>query len=277
MPSTPEAASEGGVGRAGRIPRAAEPPAAARADLIDGLVRGLAVIRAFSDQMPRHTPSTLAARLGFSRAAARRFLVTLRHAGYAAGDGREFWLTPKVLALGQTYLAADRLIRTVQPSLDQLSHRLGESTTFGVLDGDEVVYVCKAQAARLLSTSIGIGTRLPVQCAAAGWAILSTLEPSTFDAWLADHPLKRYTAQTVTGTRAFRTAIRRAAAQGFVLLENQYEIGLRGISVPLRSSRGEVVGAISVSSTLASASTAAAQTKCVPALKATAAELRSRL
>src|SRR5688500_10351032 len=100
MPSTPEAASEGGVDRAGRIPRAAELPAAARADLIDGLVRGLAVIRAFSDQMPRHTPSTLAARLGFSRAAARRFLVTLRHAGYAAGDGREFWLTPKVLALG---------------------------------------------------------------------------------------------------------------------------------------------------------------------------------
>jgi IclR family pca regulon transcriptional regulator len=227
--------------------------------------------------MPRHTPSTLAAHLGFSRAAARRFLLTLRHAGYAAGDGREFWLTPKVLGLGQTYLGADRLIRTVQPSLDRLSHQLGESTTFGVLDGDEIVYLGKAQAARLLSTSIGIGTRLPVQCAAAGWAILSTLELSTFDAWLADHPLKRYTAHTVTGARAFRTAIRRAAARGFVLLENQYEIGLRGISVPLHSSRGEVVGAISVSSTLASASTTAAQAKCVPALKATAAELRSRL
>lgn len=252
-------------------------PTAAKADLIEGLVRGLAVIRAFSDRLPRHTPSTLAAHLGFSRAAARRFLVTLRHAGYAAGDGRHFWLTPKVLALGQTYLGADRLIRTVQPSLEQLSHRLGESTNFGVLDGDEVVYLCKGQAARLLSTSIGIGTRLPVQCAAAGWAILSTLDPSTFNAWLADHPLKRYTTQTVTGVRAFRGAIRRAAAQGFVLLENQYEIGLRGISVPLRSSRGEVVGAISVSSTLASTSTVAAQARWVPALKATADELRSRL
>ena len=149
----------------------------ARADLIDGLVRGLAVIRAFSDRRPRHTPSTLAAQLGFSRAAARRFLVTLCHVGYAASDGREFWLTPKVLGLGQTYLTADRLVRTVQPSLDDLSRRLRESTTFGVLDGDDVVYLGKAQAARLLSTSIGIGTRLPVQCAAAGWAILSTFEP----------------------------------------------------------------------------------------------------
>jgi IclR family pca regulon transcriptional regulator len=102
--------------------------------------------------------------------------------GYAASDGREFWLTPKVLALGQTYLTADRLVRTVQPSLDDLSRRLGESTTFGILDGDDVVYLVKAQAARLLSTSIGIGTRLPVQCSAAGWAILSTLEPAALAA-----------------------------------------------------------------------------------------------
>lgn len=245
--------------------------------MIDGLLRGLAVIRAFDDATPRHTPSTLARRLGFSRAAARRFLVTLQSAGYAAGDGREFWLTPKVLGLGQTYLVADGLARTVQPSLTALSHRLGESTNLGVLDGDDVVYLCKAQAARLLSTSIGVGTRLPVQCSAAGWAILSTLDRSALDEWVAGHPLHRYTAQTVTGLRAFRSAIRRAAEQGFVLLENQYEIGLRGISVPLRSSRGEVVGAISVSSILASSSRGAALARCVPALKATADLLRSRL
>lgn len=250
---------------------------AAKADIIEGLVRGLDVIRAFSDRMPRHTPSTLAAQLQFSRAAARRFLVTLCHVGYAASDGREFWLTPRVLGLGQTYLTADRLVRTVQPSLDDLSRRLGESTTFGILDGDDVVYLAKAQAARLLSTSIGIGTRLPIQCSAAGWAILSTLEPSALAAWLADHTLARYTAHTVTSARAFRAAIRRAATQGFVLLENQYEIGLRGVSVPLRSSAGEVVGAISVSSTIASATTAAARARCVPALKAAAEALRLRL
>ena len=250
---------------------------ATRADIIEGLVRGLDVIRAFSDRQPRHTASTLAAQLHWSRAAARRFLVTLCHVGYAASDGREFWLTPKVLALGQTYLTADRLVRTVQPSLDELSRRLGESTTFGILDGDDVVYLAKAQAARLLSTSIGIGTRLPVQCSAAGWAILSTLEPAARAAWLGDHPLKRYTAATVTSARAFRSAIRRAAAQGFVLLENQYEIGLRGISVPLRSAAGEVVGALSVSSTIASATTAAARARCVPALKAAAEALRARL
>jgi len=250
---------------------------ASKADIIEGLVRGLAVIRAFNDQMPRHTPSTLAGPLGFSRASARRFLITLRHAGYADSDGREFWLTPKVLGLGQTYLAADRLVRTVQPALDDLSRRVDESTNFGILDGDEVVYLCKAQAPRLLSTSIGAGTRLPVQCAAAGWAILSTFDRAAFEAWLAAHPLRRYTAHTVTGLRAFRTAIRQAAEDGFVLLENQYEIGLRGISVVVRSSRGDVVGAISVSSTLASASTTAARAKCVPALKAAAGVLSSRL
>ena len=249
----------------------------ARADLVDGLVRGLAVIRAFSDRVPCHTASTLAAHLGWSRAAARRFLLTLRHAGYAASDGREFWLTPKVLGLGQTYLRADRLVRTVQPKLDALSRRLGESTNLGIIDGNDVVYLCKAQSARLLSTSIGIGTRLPVQCSAAGWAMLSTWPRPALDAWLADHPLRRYTPHTVTGSRAFRAAIRRAAAQGFVLLENQYEVGLRGISVPLRPAHGEAVGAISVSSTLASATTAAALGKCVPALTACAEELRALL
>jgi IclR family pca regulon transcriptional regulator len=249
----------------------------ARADIIEGLVRGLAAIQAFSDRVPRHTPSTLAAQLGWSRASARRFLVTLRHAGYAASDGREFWLTPKVLGLGQTYLRADRLARTVQPSLDALSQWLGESTNLGVIDGDDVVYLCKAQSARLLSTSIGVGTRLPVQCSAAGWAILSTWAPEAFDAWLAAHPLKRYTEDTVTSSRAFRAAIRRAGVQGFVLLENQYEIGLRGISVPLRSSQDEVVGAVGVSSTLASATEAAALARCVPALKACAQELRALL
>jgi len=227
--------------------------------------------------VPRHTPSTLARRLGFSRASARRFLVTLRHAGYADGDGREFWLTPKVLGLGQTYLAVDRLVRTAQPVLDDLSRRLEESTTFGVLDGDDVVYLCKAQSPRLLSTSIGVGTRLPVQCAAAGWAILSTFPRPALETWIAAHPLRRYTAHTVTSLRAFRAAIRQAAGDGFVLLENQYEIGLRGISVVVRSSRGEVVGAISVSSTLASESASAARAKCVPALKATATSLSSRL
>jgi IclR family pca regulon transcriptional regulator len=248
-----------------------------KADIIEGLVRGLDVIRAFSDRRPRHTASTLAAEVGFSRAAARRFLVTLRHVGYAASDGPEFWLTPKVLGLGQTYLTADRLVRTVQPSLDDLARRLGESTTFGILDGDDVVYLGKAQAPRLLSTSIGVGTRLPVQCSAAGWAILSTLDSPGLQAWLAAHPLKRYTTHTLTSGRAFRAAIRQGAVQGFVLLENQYEIGLRGISVPLRSSAGHVVGAISVSSTIASVSTAAARARCVPALKAAAEALRARL
>jgi len=265
------------TGPRGRRLQRTGPATVAKADLIDGLVRGLAVLRAFSDQMPRHTPTTLARHLGMSRAAARRFLVTLQHVHYAASDGREFWLTPRVLGLGQTYLVADRLVRTVQPSLDELSRQLGESTTFGVIDGDDVVYLGKAQAARLLSTSIGIGTRLPVQCAAAGWAILSTFDRLALEAWLAAHPLKRYTAQTVTGRRAFRAAIRRAADAGFVLLENQYEIGLRGISVPLRSSGGDVVGAISVSSTLASATTAAARARCVPALRAAAEKLRARL
>jgi IclR family transcriptional regulator, pca regulon regulatory protein len=249
----------------------------ARADVIEGLVRGLAVIRAFSDRVPRHTPTTLARHLGWSRASARRFLVTLRHAGYAASDGREFWLTPKVLGLGETYLRADRLTRTVQPSLEELSRRLGESTTLGIIDGDDVVYLCKAQSTRLLSTSIGIGTRLPIQCSAAGWAIISTWSRPAIDAWLSAHPLKRYTSQTVTGVRAFRAALHRAALQGFVLLENQYEIGLRGLSVPLRTSGGDVVGAISVSSTLASSSATTAVAKCVPALTACAEELRSRL
>src|SRR5215470_14031281 len=107
---------------------------------------------------------------------------------------------------------------TLQASLEDLSRRLGESTTVGILEGDDVVYLAKAQAARLLTTSICIGTRLPVQCSAAGWAILSTLEPGALAAWLADHPLKRYTAHTVTSVRAFRAAVRRAATQGFVVL-----------------------------------------------------------
>ena len=248
-----------------------------RADMIDGLRKGLEVICAFDDTTPKLTQSELAQRLDLSRAAARRYLMTLSALGYMATDGKAFWLTPKVMRLGHSYLASARLPRTVMPVLQMLTNTIGESTNLAVLEDADAVYIGRVSAPKLLSTLIEPGTRLPAHTSAAGRLLLSYLPPEDLERWLARTPLGAFTPFTVTDKEALRRELTKVRKQGYCVTEGQFELGLRGVAVPLIDSTGAAVGAISASMAISSMTPAVSVRRCVPPLKAAAEQLRSRL
>ncbi len=248
-----------------------------KADMIDGLRKGLEVICAFDDSTPKLTQSELAQRLDLSRAAARRYLMTLTALGYMASDGRSFWLTPKVMRLGQSFLASSRLPQTVLPVLQKLTAELGESTNLSVIEGAEAVYLCRAIAPRLVSTSLEPGTRIPVYAATAGRLLLSFLPDAELDSTLASLKIERHCPTTETSIKALKKAIVAMRSQGYGVTENQFELGLRGISVPLIDETGRAVAAISVSMNTAAMTPAQAVKLCVPAMREAALGLRSLL
>ena len=242
----------------------------AKRDLIDGLIKGVDAITAFNDDTPRLTPSELAEKVAISRSAARRYLLTLLHIGLAGTDGRHFWLTPKVLNLGRSYLDSARLSRSIVPYLQRLTAQLQESTNYSVLEGDDVVYVSRVNSPRLLTPGFEPGTRLPAYTATAGRVLLAALPDPELEAYMERTRLVAYTHLTVLAKEQLYRELMTIRANGFGMTENQYEIGMRGVSVPLKDRRGGLVGALSVSMSIAGSSNAEALARCVPALQATA-------
>jgi IclR family pca regulon transcriptional regulator len=242
----------------------------AKRDVIEGLVKGLEVIRAFSDESVQLSASELSEKVGLTRSAARRYLLTLVHVGMAETDGRQFWLTPRVLSLGHSYLDSARLPRAIVPFLQRLTTQLQESTNYSVLEGDDVVYVSRVNAPRVLTAGFDPGTRLPAYTSTAGRVLLSALSEGELHAYLERVELVAYTHMTVTDKDELLRELLMIRENGFGVTENQYEVGLRGISVPIKSRRGELVGALSVSMSISSCSRAEATARCVPALQAAA-------
>lgn len=220
-------------------------PTIADRDLIVGLGKGLALIEAFDDAHPRLGASEAAARTGMTRTAARRFLLSLVHFGYAETDGRQYWLAPRILRLGQSFLDAARLPRQVQPFVQRASLQCGETVNFSVLDGHEVVYMVRSNAPRLVSIGYHVGARVPAHVVTPGIVILSTFADAALDAWLASHDFSSFTAFTITDPALLRAAIELARAQDYWITGQQLELGLVGIAVPLKDRRGECRGAVS--------------------------------
>lgn len=248
-----------------------------KADMIDGLRKGLEVICAFNDDTTRLTQSELAQRLDLSRSAARRYLMTLTALGYMATDGKAYWLTPKVMRLGHSYLASARLPRTVLPVLQQMTNVIGESTNLAVLEGADAVYISRASAAKLLVTMIEPGTRLPAHASAAGRILLAYLDDAALSQWLSKHRLIHYTTYTITELSTLKKELRKIRRQGFCLAENQYEIGIRGLAVPLVNSNNEVIAALGTSMATSALSPEETIKRLTPVLQAGAAQLRTQL
>lgn len=218
-----------------------------RRDLVGGLEKGLAVIEAFDQDKPRLSISEVAQRAGLTRAAARRYLLTLTHLGFMHHDGRQFALSPRVLRLGQSYMHSSRLPRVIQPELHKIAYALQEASSAGVLDHDDVISVAAASAGRLVSATLQPGTRVPAYCTANGRVLLAALPQADVDAWLARQRLRPLTPHTITGAERLRVEIARVRAQGHALVDQELELGLRTLSVPLRNFRGEVVAAMNLS------------------------------
>lgn len=242
-------------------------------DLIAGLEKGLQVIEAFDQERSRLTISEVAERTGLTRAAARRYLITLVHLGYARQHEKGFWLTPKVLRLGQSYLHSARLPRIVQPLLYRLALSLGEAASVGILDGDELVCVAAVSAGRVVSATLQPGTRVPAYCTANGRVMLASLPHQQVEAYLARLTIEPLTERTIVDKERLMLEIVRTRAQGHAMVDQEMELGLRTLAVPIRNFRGDTVAALNVGLHAARMPVEEIVERCLPALMKVQVEL----
>lgn len=242
-------------------------------DVMGGLMKGLKVIEAFSADRPRLSISEAAEIAGLDRATTRRCLLTLSEMGYAAYDGKFFTLTPRVLRLGTGCLAAMPLPRIVQPVIDRLSQEIGESTSVSILDGTEIVYVARAAQRRVMSIALMPGSRLPAYCTSMGRVLLAALNPAEARHMLEAAPRPARTERTVTDVDALMALIEEVRRQGFAMIDQEVEVGLRSIAVPLTTTRGHVVAALNVGLAAGVESMEALKERFLPPLMKVKAEL----
>jgi IclR family pca regulon transcriptional regulator len=246
-----------------------------RRDWIAGLQRGLQVIEAFDDAHPRMTAAEAGARVGMTRTATRRHLLTLQHMGYVASDGKLFWLTPRVLRLGQSYLESARLPRIVQPFLQRVAAGTHETAYLSVLDGDEVVYIARNGPNRSVNTGYVLGARVPAQVTAAGMLMLALRPEAQVQHWLATRELMVFTSHTIDSKDQLKRELASIRAQGWALSEQQLDLNSRGIAVPLRDRHGELVGALNITMPMGSESSKDAVARVLPVLRETAEAMRN--
>jgi len=215
-------------------------------EIMGGFLKGLSVIEAFDRGREALTIAEIAKATGLDRATARRCLLTLQRVGYAEMDGRQFRLTPRILRLGFAYLAATPLPRLVQPYLDRLSDSTQESCSVSVLDDTELVYVARASQRRVLSIGLNVGSRLPVYCTSMGRVLLASLPDAEARSILDRSERRKLTTHTITDLEALLEILRKIAEDGYATVDQELEIGLRSIAVPLRNSRGRVIAALNV-------------------------------
>src|SRR5262245_58733545 len=235
-------------------------------DYLQSLDRGLQVLRAFNRDRPRCTLSEIANQTGLSRAVARRSLLTLQHLGYVAAQNRHFFLTPRVLELGCSYLSSLDLTDLAHEPMERLSQRVGESCSMAVLDGSEIVYVARIAVRRLMSVALGVGARLPAFAASMGRVLLADKSDDELIAWLRENTFRAITAHTVYKTRALQAEILKVRRQGYAFVSQELELGLCSIAVPIRSATGQAVCGLNVSMRYSDDVQALARKKMLPAL-----------
>jgi IclR family pca regulon transcriptional regulator len=215
-------------------------------EFVRALDRGLAVLRAFGADRPTLTMSQVAARTGLTRAVARRHLFTLESLGYLAHDDGRFALTPRVLDLGFTYLSSLSVAEAAQPFMVQVAEKLRESCSLAVLDGQDVVYVGRVVADRIMTTNIVIGTRLPAHATSMGKVLLAHLPPERLDLFLNGGPLKAMTERTICNPVELRAILKDVRQRGFSTNDEESEKGVRTVAVPIVDRSGKIVAAMNV-------------------------------
>jgi IclR family pca regulon transcriptional regulator len=243
-------------------------------NFMTSLARGLAVIQAFSQRRHHLTISQVSTTTGLSRAAVRRCLYTLAKLGFAGSDdNRHFFLRPRILALGHSYISSMPLATAAQPVLEHISHLLHESSSIATLDGIEIVYIARANVTRIMSIDLGVGSRLPAFCTSMGRAILANLPPEELELVLARVEFKRYTERTITNPAKLTQALRQIRRDGYSIIDQELEHGLRSMAVPIQNPNGKVVAALNIGAHAQRVSIQEMQTKFLPHLRAAAQEL----
>jgi IclR family transcriptional regulator, pca regulon regulatory protein len=242
------------------VPKKSSPKAfAASPDFVVSLARGIEIIRAFASADATTSPalsnfrladaltlSEVAARTGLARAVVRRFLYTLAELGYVTTDGKYFRLTAKILDLGYAYLSSFSLPKIAERFLEEVTLETKESSSASVLDGHEIVYVARVQTRRIMSISLGIGSRLPAFCTSMGRVLLAHLQTDELDRYLKNAKFRRFTEKTICDPESLRKELVTVTKQGFALVDQELELGLRSLAVPVFAGGAKAVAAINI-------------------------------
>lgn len=247
------------------------------AHFVQAVERAFRVLGVFTQQRPELTLTEVAQASGLDRAGARRLLLTLGDLGYVEHDGRQYSLTPKVLEFGYAYLSARSLPQIAEPHLRKLTAELGEMTSVGVLDGDDVRYVAEVSSPKLLSATIPVGSRFPAHATSLGKVLLADVPPERLEARFGSAPLRPVTPFTTTSREALHAQLAQVRKQGYVISDGELEPGLRGVAVPVRGRDGRVCAAVNVSLDVHRSSTEQVAREVVPPLLTTASRIEADL
>ena len=220
-------------------------------EFVQSLERGLSIIRAFTRDRPQLTLSDAAAVTGLTRATARRFLMTLETLGYATTDGKNWRLTARVLDLGHSYLASLGLPEIVAAHLEGIAAAVHESASAAVLDGGDIVYVARVESRKIMRVQITVGTRFPASVTSMGRVLLADLDPAEAERILSSSERSIFTPHTKTSVSDLMAEVSRVRESGYSLVDQELEMGLRSVAVPVRDRSGRVVAAINVSTSAA--------------------------
>jgi IclR family transcriptional regulator, pca regulon regulatory protein len=243
-------------------------------NFMTSLARGLIVIQAFTQQSPQMTISQLSIRTGLSRAAVRRCLYTLTKLGFAgAEDGSRYSLRPRMLTLSHTYTASNTLSTAAQPILERMSAAHRESFSVATLDGDDIVYIARTTVTRVMAVDLHIGSRLPAYCTSMGRVLLAYLPPEQLEPYLARVVLTPHTTRTIVSVDKLRIALRNVRRNGYALVDQELEVGLRSLAVPVYAPSGRVVATINLSGNAPRLSVLEMQSRFLTPLRNAANEL----
>jgi IclR family pca regulon transcriptional regulator len=258
-------------------------------DFVVSLARGLDIIKAFgtsnrdSDRPSNMRPSDaltlseVAEKTGLARAVVRRFLYTLVELGYVITDGKYFRLTAKILDLGYAYLSSFSLPKIAERFLEEVTLETKESSSASVLDGDEIVYVARVQTRRIMSVSLGIGSRLPAFCTSMGRVLLANLPADALEKYLKSTKFQRFTEKTIFDSEMLRKELSSVFKQGYALVDQELEIGLRSLAVPVFAGGGRAVAAINIGTQAARISKSEVLQQFLPVLRKAAKNISSCL
>ncbi len=245
-------------------------------DFIQSLERGLTVINSFSRERASQTLSEVAQLTGLTRATARRILLTLASMGYVDHNGRSFSLTPKVLDLGYSFLSSFHVLEFAQVPMERLVEEVNESSSMSVLDGSDIIYVARVPTTRIMAISLSLGSRLPAYPTSMGRVLLSGLPDQELDDYVNRTELEKLTKYTITDREEFRAVLMKTRAQGYALVDQELEVGVRSLAAPIRNARGDVMAAMNISCHATRATVSRMREELLPRLLDTAAEVSGR-
>lgn len=244
---------------------------------VQSLDRGITVIRSFSAETSRQTLADVSRVTGLTRATARRLLLTLEQLGYVRSDGKHFELTARVLDIGYSFVASLNVNNIAQPFMEQFSETVNESSSISVLDDTDIVYVARVPTKRIMTVSIGLGSRFPAYQTSMGRVLLAELTDDEIADVFERSDRSRATERSVTTATQLIDAVRTAQSQGYALVDQELEIGVRSIAAPLRNAAGSAIAAMNVSTSVGRTDLEAIETTFIPLLMTTAATISDAL